>query len=101
MKLAYTHPNIALVVQAQDLFEHAGIKCVIRNQYASGAIGELAPVSAWPEVWVLEDRDYDRAAAILEAQQQPLDEPDWYCTKCHNANPASFETCWHCGSARC
>ncbi len=25
---------------------------------------------------------------------------DWQCQSCDNENPASFETCWHCGTLR-
>jgi hypothetical protein len=97
LKLVYTHPNIALVTQAQSLIEHEGIECALRNEYASGAVGELAPISAWPEVWVVDDNDFDRAVAIVEASRQDIDEADWRCPGCGSSNPATFESCWHCG----
>ena len=97
MKLVYTHPNIAMVVQAQGLIEHASIECELRNQYASGAIGELAPINAWPEVWVAEDRHLERAAAIVKKMQEPVRESDWRCGNCENLSPATFDSCWHCG----
>lgn len=100
MKLAYTHPNIAVVVQVRELIAQAGIRCVIRNEYAAGAIGELAPINAWPEVWVHEDGDLLKAVAVVEKFQQAVKEPDWQCARCSNANPANFETCWHCGTER-
>ena len=97
MKLVYTHPNIALVVQAHALIEQAGIECVLRNEYAVGAIGELAPISAWPEVWVVRDRDFEKAVAIVEETQKSPLASDWTCAQCTNPNPATFDTCWHCG----
>ncbi len=100
MKLVYTHPNIAVVTQAQSLIEQAGIESVIRNEYASGASGELAPISAWPEVWVVNDGDHDRAVSLLEALKEESGEPDWRCRQCDNANPATFESCWRCGLER-
>ena len=48
MKLVYTHPNLAMVVQAASVLELAGIASELRNEFASGAIGEIAPISAWP-----------------------------------------------------
>lgn len=98
MKLVYTHPNIAMVVQAQALVEQAGIDCELRNQYASGAVGELAPISAWPEVWVLNDRFTEQAETVIGAMQEAPDAPDWNCSQCENTNPATFESCWHCGA---
>ena len=61
MKLVYTHPNSIVVGQARSAIELAGIACVVRNEYASGAIGELAPIDSWPELWVMNDRDCERA----------------------------------------
>jgi len=97
MKLVYTHPNLAIVVQAASLLRHAGIDSELRNEYASGAIGEIAPINAWPELWVSRERAVDQALEIVEAMQRPVDCPDWNCGQCESNNPATFDTCWHCG----
>ena len=89
MRLVYTHPNIAMVTQAQSLIEHAGIECALRNDKAAGAMGELAPISAWPEVWIVDDSQFDRAVAIVEASRQDIDEADWQCPGCASSNPAT------------
>lgn len=98
MKLVYTHPTAAIVAQAKSAIEHAGIDCTLRNEYAGGAIGELAPLDAWVEVWVVRDRDVDAAKQIVERLQTPIDEPDWNCKMCQSGNPATFESCWSCGA---
>lgn len=100
MKQVYAHPQLVMVSQMQSLLERAGIGSRIRNQYASGAIGELAPIDAWPELWVLEDRDAERASALISDLQSPQEQPDWECARCGTASPASFDFCWHCGEAR-
>ena len=100
VKLVYTHPNIAVLVQAHSLIEQAEIECVLRNEYASGAMGELAPINAWPEVWVVDDRDFDRASSIVEASQRAVEGRDWQCAQCANYSPATFDTCWQCGRER-
>lgn len=100
MKLVYTHPTSAIVAQAKAAIEHAGIDCILRNEYAGGAMGELAPIDAWVEVWVVRDRDEEAAKLIVERLQAPIDEPDWRCEHCHKDSPATFETCWSCGAAR-
>ena len=41
-----------------------------------------------------------RATAIVEASQRATDEPDWQCRQCQSANPATFDSCWHCGGNR-
>jgi hypothetical protein len=100
LKLVYTHPSIIDVFQAKSVVEFAGIKCVLRNEYAVGAIGELAPIDAWPEVWVMNDKDFERASFLIKESQATTQEADWSCTGCANPNPAAFESCWHCGKDR-
>ena len=90
MKLVYIHPSIIAVFQAKSVVEFAGIKCVIRNEFAAGAIGELAPIDAWPEVWVINDKDFERASSLIEESQKATQKADWSCTGCVNPNPAAF-----------
>ncbi|MEH6592468.1 MAG: DUF2007 domain-containing protein [Halioglobus sp.] len=100
MKLAYTHPNSILVAQARSVLELAGIDCVLRNEFASGAIGELAPIDAWQEVWVVKNENYDSATRLLAEAQATVDGADWECALCGNASPATFDFCWHCAGER-
>ena len=100
MKLVYTHPNIIVVAQARSTIDFAGIKCMLRNEYACGAIGELAPIDAWPEVWVVNDRDFERASSLIEESQAETLEADWECVRCANRSPATFDSCWNCGIER-
>ena len=82
MKLVYTHPNIIVVGQARSSIELAGIECIVRNEYAAGAIGELAPIDAWPELWVVSDSDFERATQLIEQSHAQVKEPDWKCERC-------------------
>ncbi|MDG2046050.1 MAG: DUF2007 domain-containing protein [Halioglobus sp.] len=100
MKLVYTHPNIAILVQAYSPIEQAEIECVLRNEYASGAMGELAPINAWPEVWVVYDTDFVRAVSIVETSHRAVEGQDWQCAQCTTYSPATFDTCWQCGGER-
>jgi len=100
MKPVYTQPSSILVAQARSSIELAGIKCALRNEFASGAVGELAPIDAWPELWVLRDRDYDRALLLIEQSCNAVQEADWQCGQCGRFSPATFELCWHCAGDR-
>jgi hypothetical protein len=100
MKLVYTHPSGIMVAQARNALELAGLKCVLRNEYAAGAMGELAPIDVWPELWVLRDRDYDRATLVLAHARAEIQEADWQCGHCGSQSPATFEYCWHCAGER-
>ena len=100
MKLVHTHPGGIAVAQARSTLELAGIKCVIRNEYAAGAMGELAPIDVWPELWILRDRDYDRAILLLAQAGADIVEADWRCRRCGSDSPATFDLCWHCAGDR-
>ena len=100
VQLVYTHPSLLLVAQARHALEHLGIACVVRNEYAAGAVGELAPIDTWPELWVTRSRDAERARIAIERTQAAIEEADWCCPRCGSESPATFELCWHCGEAR-
>lgn len=97
MTLIYTHPNHFAVVQVRDLLAAAGIECELRNEFALGAMGELAPIDVWPELWLYESADYDRAQRLIEAQAAAAEGADWFCRQCGERNAASFDFCWACG----
>ena len=100
MKLVHTHPSNIVVAQARNALELAGIQCVLRNEYAAGGMGELAPIDVWPELWVLRDRDYDRATLLVAQSRAEILEDDWRCRRCGSDSPATFDLCWHCAEDR-
>ena len=96
MRKVYTHQNMIWVGMARNVLHAQGIKTCVRNEYAAGAAGELSFIQAWPELWVMQDRDYDRACEIVGTALSSADASDWTCTACEEANDASFELCWNC-----
>jgi hypothetical protein len=100
LKLVYTHPSIINVAQARSSIEQAGIDCVMRNEYAAGALGELAPIDAWPELWVKSDRHFDRATQVIEQLRVQEHAADWQCAQCGVACPDTFDWCWKCATDR-
>lgn len=100
MKLVYTHPSLVQVSQVRNALQHVGIKCSIRNEYAAGALGELAPIDTWPELWLVYERDLERATIAIAGFQAEIEEADWDCANCGNASPATFDWCWRCASER-
>lgn len=100
MKLLYTHPNRILVENARNLLENAGIATRLENEFAGGAIGELAPINAWVELWIVRERDEQRAKEILAKLSRETEGPGWTCPQCGENNDASFELCWRCQTER-
>ena len=96
MKLLYTHENLTLVGNVHASLENAGIESLIKNDMLQAGRGELGVFDTWPEVWVVNETDYDRAVKILSEIQSPADLPDWACPSCGEINGAAFALCWHC-----
>jgi len=100
MKLVYTHPNRILVENARNLLESAGIETRVHNEFAGGAIGELAPIDAWMEVWIVNERKEAEALRIMGGLGAEGSAAEWICSRCGEGNPASFDTCWNCEAER-
>ena len=100
MELVYTHPNPVLVAQARSAVELAGIECIVRNEYAGGAIGELAPIDTWPELWVMEDDESAEATQLLQRLHAQTNIDEWKCDRCGAKSPTTFDLCWQCANER-
>lgn len=100
MKLVYTHENKVLVENAKNLLELKGIDTLLKNEFASGAAGDLVPAETWPELWVLDETHYQEAMSALQVLNEKINGPDWVCGECHEPNGAAFESCWNCQTER-
>ena len=94
MKLVFTHENSLIVGNIYNILEQNQIQAQLKNRYASGGAGDIAPHETWPELWV-EDDDFDLASQII-ADMNTQSEQYWCCSKCNEQNPQSFEICWQC-----
>ena len=99
MKLIYTNENNFLVSNARNILENENIEVYIKNEFLSGAAGDLAPFDTWQELWV-EDKDYDKATKLLLTLTDNKVSTNWSCPVCGEANEASFEVCWNCQKER-
>ena len=98
MKLIYTHENKLLVENARNLLQMEGIETVMKNEFSSGAAGDLAPLDTWPELWLVDDTQLAVAKTLIENMEEQANGPDWRCNNCQEINGAAFEVCWSCGS---
>jgi hypothetical protein len=90
-------------IEAQLLKDFLGgyhIRVLVQGEYLSGAAGEL-PVIQFPQLWALEDRDYDRARELigLFLERDTGDDP-WQCQKCGEWIEPQFQICWNCATKR-
>ncbi len=96
MKLVYTSENRILVNMASNLLENADIQTTLKNEFAGGAVGELSVFESWLELWILHDRDYERAKILLDRVERGADELPWECHRCQEQNEGTFDHCWQC-----
>lgn len=98
MRKVYSCSNIIELSPYKFALEAAGIKYLIKNEFSQGAVGELPPAESWPQIWVINQQDADKAEQIcsqVESKQQNSD-IDWICHNCNETNASSFEYCWQC-----
>ena len=98
----YTAQTITMAGNVQNVLEANGIPCVLRHEFLSAGQGELPPIECWPEIWVVNDCDAERAKRLIaEATETsgPLGEP-WRCRRCGEEIDALFAQCWNCEAVR-
>ena len=100
MEKLFTHENRLIVFHIKNLLDDAGIPSQIKNEYASGGVGDLSPFDTWPEVWV-GDGWLERAQQVIDDSilNEP-DLPDWVCNNCGETNQGVFKLCWNCAQGR-
>lgn len=87
----------------KDFLDRHLIETVVLGDYLSGAVGEL-PADVYPSVWIVDNRDLDRAQELLQRFLAEADSPapggPWTCSQCGETVDGGFELCWQCGHAR-
>jgi hypothetical protein len=94
--------ELSRVGQFQSVLEAAGIRTLLKNQYMNSVMGEIPFVELMPELWILDDRDMDRAQALIQSLLASHAEvlPDWICPECSAEAGGAFSNCWRCNTAR-
>ena len=78
----------------------AGIDALVLNEHAQGGLGEIPFTHVYPEIWIIEAVDEERARRVVVEFEQAPDSPDTArCAACGEMNPQAFEICWRCGGA--
>ncbi|RMF93667.1 MAG: DUF2007 domain-containing protein [Candidatus Schekmanbacteria bacterium] len=100
MKKVYSSPNFSLAALFKGILEENGIACIMKNEHIANLGGEVPTNECWPEVWVLNDEDFDKAVEIISKQKQDRFLPSWNCPKCGENIEGQFTECWNCGYER-
>ena len=102
MQKLYVSQSLIDVESRKELLDQAEIPCIIKNQ-RSAMLGGVVPFAeVFPELWVLQDEDLERAQQFLEdwEKAKPLETSGWTCTNCGEIHQKEFTTCWKCNQER-
>jgi len=102
MKKLYVSQSLIDVESRKELLDQAEVLCTIKNQRSAMLGGEVPFVEVFPELWVLHDKDFERAQQLLQdwEEAQPLETTSWTCAGCGEVHQKEFTTCWKCGHER-
>ena len=102
MRKVYASDDFLLVGHLRQVLENHHVHCVVRNEHLIGGAGELPPIECWPELWIVDDDQWEKARALVDAclpdrsrQRRP-----WCCPGCGESLEGQFTECWRCGAPR-
>ncbi len=99
MKKLTSSSSLVEIAHYRNLLASEGIESVVRNEHLGSIVGEMPFQEVWPQLWVKNDLDYDRALQLLDdavADESPA--APWTCTNCGSDNEGQFAACWNCGN---
>ncbi len=100
MKKVWTADSLILITHFKNILEAEGIRAEIRNQHLGSILGEMPFGETWPELWVYNDLEADRATQLIKDAATEESPPDrWSCPACGQDNEPHFGACWKCGAA--
>ncbi|HZW58925.1 MAG TPA: DUF2007 domain-containing protein [Woeseiaceae bacterium] len=99
MKKVTSADSLVMINHYRNLLESEGIRAFVRNEFLGSILGEMPFQETWPELWVRNDLDYDRALELLDRNTLIRESPSasWRCANCHEENEGQFAACWSCG----
>jgi len=98
MKKLKSSESLITINHYKNLLESEGISAFLRNEHLGSIVGEMPFQEVWPQLWVRNDIDYDRALQLIDSQQIVDESPTapWRCKKCGTENEGQFSACWQC-----
>lgn len=82
----------------RGLLGQAGIDATVFNENLQGGLGEIPFTHAYPEVWIIDERDLQRAREVIRQIEHPTPgSGSMVCPRCQEGSPGHFQICWNCG----
>ena len=98
MKKVTSVDSLVTINHYKNLLESEGIPAFLKNEHLGSIVGEMPFQEAWPQLWVRNDLDYDRAVQLIDSQNIVAESPtaSWRCSQCGTENEGQFSACWQC-----
>ena len=102
MKKVTAIESLVTINHYKNLLVSEGIPAFIRNEHLGSIMGEVPFQEVWPQLWVENDLDYDRACQLIDAARIGEESPStpWRCESCKTENEGQFAACWKCGKSQ-
>ncbi len=99
MKMLFSSAHTPEVELLKGELVKAGIQCEVRNE---NLYSIFPGASFQPELWILIDDDYSKAADIRDTWIRTSTESPtaWICLACGEQSEGQFSSCWKCGADR-
>jgi len=99
VKKVTSSDSLVTISHYRNLLESEGIRAFLKNEHFASIMGEVPFQEVWPELWVRNDLDYDRALQLIDAVRIAAESPanPWQCEHCGTDNEGQFAACWNCG----
>ncbi|MFQ5470714.1 MAG: putative signal transducing protein [Gammaproteobacteria bacterium] len=97
MKRIYAAADLPEARLVLGLLLQQGIDAEIFNENAQGGVGEIPFTHAYPEIWLKNEADSDKAKLIIKTYE--ICSPDLnliVCKHCGAESPENFSICWQC-----
>lgn len=96
MKKVASADSLIMINHYKNLLAAEGIRTEIRNEHLASIMGEMPFVETWPELWVINRLEFDRARQIIEEAESESPSEPWNCGHCGEQNEGQFAICWKC-----
>jgi hypothetical protein len=71
---------------------------LVHFEQLAGAVGGLAPLDIWPELWVHDADELEQARLLIAAAmtKSETQQTAWICHACGEKIDPQFTQCWQC-----
>ena len=99
MKKLTSVDSLVTINHYKNLLESEGIPAFLKNEHLASIVGEMPFQDVWPQLWIVNDLDYDRALQLIDADKIADESPTtpWCCRHCGTEIEGQFSACWNCG----